>query len=112
MKTKGFDYNADWSVMPHDPAESRGESCDSGRLIMLNCHTSKIEHTVFRSIRDYFQPGDLLVLNDIYMLLTNLWFQSASESTQVTVYGHGADSTTVVQIKSDQLSVKPELVQT
>ncbi|KAL9038187.1 MAG: hypothetical protein Q9214_005386 [Letrouitia sp. 1 TL-2023] len=110
MKTEEFDFNVDSRIMPHDPVELRGKSRDSGRMIVLDRSTSKIKHTVFTSICDYFRPGDLLVLNDSYMLSNTLWFQSASESTQVTVYGHEADGTATVGIKSKQLSVKPGLI--
>ena len=107
MKTEEFDFNVESRVMPHDPVALRGKSRDSGRMIVLDRSASKIEHTVFMSICDSFHPGDLLVLNDTYMLTNTLWFQDASGSTQVTVYGHEADGTTIVGLKSGQLSVQP-----
>ena len=112
MKTEEFDYNADSSVIPRDPVELRGKSRDSGSLIVLNRSSSKIEHTVFSRICDYFRPGDLLVLNDSYMLSNTLKFQSANEPALVIVYGHEADGTSIVEIKSDRLSVEPGLVLT
>lgn len=112
MKTEEFDFNVDSRVMPTDPVELRGKSRDSGRMVVLDRSASKIEHTVFTSICDYFRPGDLLVLNDSYMLSNTLWFQSASESTQVVVYGHEPDGTNIVEVKSKQLSVKPGLILT
>ncbi|KAI4282811.1 MAG: hypothetical protein L6R38_002659 [Xanthoria sp. 2 TBL-2021] len=111
MKTEEFDFNVESRIMPHDPVELRGKSRDSGRMIVLDRSTSKIEHTVFTSICDYFRPGDLLVLNDSYMLSNTLWFKSGSDSTQLTVHGHESDGATIVDIKSpEQLSVKPGLV--
>ena len=109
MKTEEFDFNVESRIMPHDPVELRGKSRDSGRMIVLDRSTSKIEHTVFTSICDHFRSGDLLVLNDSYMLSNTLWFQSAGERTQVTVYGHESDGTTIVEIKSEHLEVKPGL---
>ena len=73
MKTTDFDFNADSLAMPHDPIELRGKSRDSGRMVVLDRSTSRIEHTVFTSICDYFRPGDLLVLNDSYMVSNTLW---------------------------------------
>ncbi|KAL9615525.1 MAG: hypothetical protein Q9167_000038 [Letrouitia subvulpina] len=110
MKTEEFDFNVDSRIMPNDPVELRGKSRDSGRMIVLDRSTSKIEHTVFTSICDYFRSGDLLVLNDSYMLSNTLWFQSTSGSTQVTIYGHEAEGTMIVEILSEQLSVKPGLI--
>lgn len=112
MKTEEFDFNADLKAMPRDPVELRGRSRDSGRMIVLDRSTSKIEHTVFMNICDYFRPSDLLVLNDSYMLSNALGFQSAGESTQVAVYGHESDGTSIVEIRSKQLSVKPGLILT
>lgn len=112
MKTQDFDFNVDSRIMPNDPVELRGKSRDSGKMIVLNRSTSKIEHTVFTSICDYFRPSDLLVMNDSYMLSNTLWFQSGNESTQVTVYGHESDGTSIIGIKSEQLSVKPGLILT
>ena len=112
MKTEEFDFNVDSRVMPHDPGELRGKSRDSGRMVVLDRSTSKIDHTVFTSICDYFRRGDLLVLNDNYILSNTLWFRCAGGYTQVTVYGHEPDDTTIVVIKSEQLSVKPGLILT
>ena len=115
MKTAEFDFNADSSSMPHDPVELRGRKRDSGRMIVLHRPTSKIDHSVFTSICDYFRPGDLLVLNDSYMLSNTLSFRSPSGSmTQVIVYGHQPDGTIIVEIKSSEEgpSIHPGLILT
>lgn len=114
MKTEDFDFNVDSRVMPHDPVELRGKSRDSGRMVVLNRSASKIEHSVFTSICDYFRPGDLLVLNDSYMLSNTLRFQdrASQESTKLTVYGHESDGNSIVEVKSAQLSVRQGLVLT
>jgi len=112
MKTKEFDFNYDSRVIPHDPVELRGKSRDSGKMIVLYRSTAKIEHTVFSTICDYFRPGDLLVLNDSYMLSNTLRFHHGDEYAQVTVYGHEPEGTTLVQIKSERQSVKSGLTLT
>ena len=112
MKTKDFDFNNDSTVMPHDPVELRGKTRDSGKMIVLDRSTSKIDHSLFTSICDYFRKGDLLVLNDSYMLSNTLWFKSNSGSTQVTVYGHESDGSTIVVLKSGGFPAKPGLVLT
>ena len=105
MKTKEFDFNTDSRVMPHDPVELRGKTRDSGRMIVLDRSTSKIEHSVFTSICDYFRSGDLLVLNDSYMLSNTLWFEGGPNgATQVTVYGMESDNTVIVKINTEQLA--------
>jgi S-adenosylmethionine:tRNA ribosyltransferase-isomerase len=110
MKTQEFDFNTASNVLPRDPIELRGKSRDSGRMIVLDRSTSKIEHTLFTTICDYFCPGDLLVLNDSYVLSDTLWFQCDNECTQVTVCGHESDGTSIIEIVSKKLLVKPGLV--
>jgi S-adenosylmethionine:tRNA ribosyltransferase-isomerase len=100
MKTKEFEFDHDPSTMPHDPVELRGKTRDSGRMIVLDRSADKIEHAMFLSICDFFRPGDLLVLNDSYMLSNTLWFRLGDERVQLTVYGHEPHDTTIVGIKS------------
>ncbi|PLB46545.1 Queuosine biosynthesis protein [Aspergillus steynii IBT 23096] len=110
MKTEEFDFHQVPEDIPHDPVELRGKSRESGRMIVLDRSKTSIEHTVFSNICDYFRPGDLLVLNDSYMLSNTLWFQNGDEPAQLTVYGHEPDSTTIVEIKTDHRLIKPGLV--
>lgn len=102
MKTADFEFSLDSKVMPHDPVELRGRTRDSGRMVVLDRSISKIEHTEFSSIADYFRPGDLLVLNDSYILSNTLWFQHGENPLQVTVYGHEPDGTTIVKLQSSE----------
>lgn len=98
MKTREFDFNVDSRVVPSDPIELRGKSRDSGRMIVLERSTEKITHTVFSNICQYFRPGDLLVLNDSYVLANTLRFQHGDQSTQVGLAGQEPDGTTIVDL--------------
>jgi S-adenosylmethionine:tRNA ribosyltransferase-isomerase len=112
MKTQDFDFNTASNVLPRDPNELRGKSRDDGRMIVLDRSTSTITHTRFRTICDYLRPGDLLVLNDSYVLSDTLWFQCEHERTQVTVCGHEPDGTTIIEIVSPKVRAKDGLVLT
>ncbi|KAL2831436.1 S-adenosylmethionine:tRNA ribosyltransferase-isomerase [Aspergillus cavernicola] len=112
MKTAEFEFDLDSKVMPQDPVQLRGKTRDSGRMIVLNRSTSKIEHAMFSSIADYFRSGDLLVLNDSYMLSNTLWFQHSGEALQVTVYGHEPDGTTIVELKLSDDLLEPDQILT
>ncbi|KAI9373563.1 S-adenosylmethionine:tRNA ribosyltransferase-isomerase [Aspergillus egyptiacus] len=113
MKTAEFEFNLDPKVMPHDPVELRGKSRDNGRMIVLDRATSQIDHAIFSSIIDYFRPGDLLVLNDSYMLSNTLWFQHGGKPLQVTVYGHEPDGSNIVELKlAEGFSFAPNQVLT
>ncbi|KAL3481405.1 S-adenosylmethionine:tRNA ribosyltransferase-isomerase [Aspergillus californicus] len=110
MKTREFDFIDGGSVIPHDPVELRGKSRDSGKMVVLDRSTAKIEHRAFTSICDYLHSGDLLVLNDSYMLSNRLWFHVDGEPVQLTVGGHEPDGTTIIEIQSEQQLDKPGLI--
>lgn len=59
MKTSDFNYHLPESSIAQIPVEPR----DSSRLLVLHRQTGEVEHKIFRNIRDYLKPGDLLVLN-------------------------------------------------
>jgi len=103
MKTEDFDFHNDSRAMPTDPIELRGKRRDSGRMIVLDRSKDTIEHKVFSDILDYFRPGDLLVLNDSYMLSNTLDFWYGDEVAQVIVYGHEPDNTSIIEVRSEQL---------
>ncbi|EFY93406.1 putative S-adenosylmethionine/tRNA-ribosyltransferase-isomerase [Metarhizium acridum CQMa 102] len=98
MRTEEFDYNVDSRFVPDDPVELRGKSRESGKMVVLDRSTGMIAHTVFSTICQYFRPGDLLVLNDSYVLANVLWFRYGDESTHVGLCGHEPDGTTIVDV--------------
>lgn len=106
MKTDGFDFNTESRVMPSDPVELRGKRRDDGKMVVLERSTATIKHTVFSNIHDYLQPGDLLILNDSYVLSNTLSFQYGNETVDVIVYGHESDGTTIVRM-ADRPQLRP-----
>lgn len=102
MKTDEFDFNSDGHTMPSDPVELRGRSRDSGKMVVLDRSSGKIEHSEFSTICDHLRPGDLLVLNDSYMLSNTLSFQHGDGVVDVIVYGHEPDDTTIVRLHPAQ----------
>ena len=102
MKTEDFDFRSDSGAMPTDPIELRGKRRDSGKMIVLDRSTVTIEHAVFSTIHDYFRPGDLLVLNDSYILSNTLSFWHAGKAAEVIVYGHEPDGSSIVEVRSEK----------
>ncbi|KFG86161.1 putative S-adenosylmethionine/tRNA-ribosyltransferase-isomerase [Metarhizium anisopliae] len=98
MRTEEFDYNVESRIVPDDPVELRGKSREDGKMVVLDRSTDKITHTVFSTICQYFRPGDLLVLNDSYVLANVLWFRYGDETTHVGLCGHEPDGTTIVDV--------------
>jgi S-adenosylmethionine:tRNA ribosyltransferase-isomerase len=60
MRVYEFDYNLPKELIAQFPSEKRDES----RLITLNRKTGELKEGIFKDILRYFQPSDLLLLND------------------------------------------------
>ncbi|KAG0266884.1 hypothetical protein DFQ27_009351 [Actinomortierella ambigua] len=99
MKTADFDFSQNPAMMPSDPVDLRGKTRESGRMVVLDRGADAIIHTVFSSIIDYLHPGDLLVLNDSYILSNTLEFNHGDTSMLVSLLGHEPDGTTILDLK-------------
>ncbi len=60
MKLSEFDYHLPKELIAEYPADLRDES----RLMVVHRDTGEIEHRLFKDIVDYFDEGDVLVLNN------------------------------------------------
>ncbi|MEV0675029.1 S-adenosylmethionine:tRNA ribosyltransferase-isomerase [Actinosynnema sp. NPDC050436] len=106
MRTEEFDFDATSGVLPSDPGELRGKCRGTGRMVVLDRVAGSIGHTVFTRIHDYLRPGDLVVLNDSYVLSNTLAFRPDGDHrgdvVDVVVYGHEPDGTTIARTTSAQ----------
>jgi S-adenosylmethionine:tRNA ribosyltransferase-isomerase len=68
MDIKDFSYELPESLIAQEPAKERHLS----RLLVLERETGKIEHRVFRDIKEYISKGDCLVLNDTRVIPARL----------------------------------------
>ena len=89
MKTSDFYYDLPQELIAQDPLEDRSSS----RLLHLDKETGAIEHTDFKHILQYLQPGDCLVINDTKVIPARL-------------YGHKKETGAVIEI----LLLKPEIL--
>ncbi len=64
MKLSDSNYHLPKELIAQYPAKER----DSSRLMVVDRAKNKIEHRVFSDIKDYFNPGDLLILNNTKVL--------------------------------------------
>lgn len=69
MKTKDFYYNLPQELIAQHPLKQR----ESSRLLVLDKETGEIKHKIFKNIVNYFEEGDLLVLNDTRVLPARLF---------------------------------------
>lgn len=64
MKTDDFDYYLPEELIAQTPLLKREEA----RLLVLDRKNKKIEHKIFKDIKDYLKKGDVLVINDTKVL--------------------------------------------
>ncbi len=64
-----FDYDLPEGYIAQEPLEKR----DHSKLMILNKKSGDIQHKIFNEIMDYFQPDDLLVLNNSKVLPVRLY---------------------------------------
>ena len=60
MKLSDFDYRISKERIAQYPLKER----DSSKLLVMQRDSGKFEHVIFRDIVDYFNRGDVLILND------------------------------------------------
>lgn len=59
MKTDLFDYYLPPELIAQTPTKERSKA----RMLTYNRSTDKLEHRCFSEIAEYFEPGDLLIVN-------------------------------------------------
>lgn len=69
MKTDEFDYELPERLIAQTPLEKR----DASRLLVLDKKTGEIEHKQFTDIIEYFNKGDVLVINDTKVIPARLY---------------------------------------
>ena len=94
MKTSDFDYNLPEELIAEYPLESRSAS----RLLIYN---NQIEHKFFNDILDYFDEGDLLVLNNTSVIPARIFGKKDSGGqVEVMLERFMENNKALVQIKS------------
>jgi S-adenosylmethionine:tRNA ribosyltransferase-isomerase len=69
MKLEEFDYYLPLSFIAQKPIKPR----DRSRLMVLNRPRKKIQHKIFKDIKDYLKKSDLLVVNNTKVLPARLY---------------------------------------
>lgn len=68
MKTADFDYELPPELIAQAPAPIRDEC----RMLVLHRQSGEIEDRIFRDIKDYLHPGDLLIANETRVMPARL----------------------------------------
>ena len=82
MKLSNFVYEFPQSLVAKYPAEPR----DASRLMVLNRADRSIEHRMFADIVDYFDSGDVLVVNDTKVFPARLYGNKEKTGARIEVF--------------------------
>ena len=81
MKVKDFDFELPKELIAQTPLPDRSSS----RLLVMDRVTGQITHRGFRNIKDYFRPGDCLVINDTKVIPARLFGIRTETGGQIEV---------------------------
>lgn len=82
MRTEDFDYNLPEELIAQHPADKR----DFSRLMVVDRKTGKREDKHFYDIIDYFNEGDLLVMNDTRVIPARLFGNREGKEEEIEVF--------------------------
>lgn len=82
MKLSHFNFNLPKELLAENPADNRDES----RLMVINRATKTIEHKMFRDLIDYFDDGDVLILNNTKVFPARLYGNKEKTGARIEVF--------------------------
>ena len=82
MKLSNFNFNLPQELLAEFPAENRDES----RLMVVNRKTKTIEHKLFKDIIDYFDDGDVMILNNTKVFPARMYGNKEKTGARIEVF--------------------------
>lgn len=82
MKLSEFKFDLPVGSIALYPAENRDES----RLMVVHKSTGKIEHKIFKDLTEYFNDGDVLVINDTKVFPARLYGNKEKTGAKIEVF--------------------------
>ncbi|MDI9312106.1 MAG: tRNA preQ1(34) S-adenosylmethionine ribosyltransferase-isomerase QueA [Limnohabitans sp.] len=82
MKLSNFNFNLPAELLAEFPAENRDES----RLMVIHRKTGEIEHRLFKDIIDYFDEGDVMVVNNTKVFPARLYGNKEKTGARIEVF--------------------------
>lgn len=79
MKTSDFYYDLPHELIAQTPLSDRSSS----RLLVMDKQSGGITHTAFKSVIDYLNPGDCLVLNDTRVIPARLYGEKVGSGGKI-----------------------------
>src|SRR5690625_5167524 len=82
MKLEQFDFDLPEELIAEYPAEIR----DEARLMVVHRDSGKLEHKQFKDLIDYFEPEDLLVMNNTKVFPARLFGHKEKTGADIEVF--------------------------
>ncbi len=82
MKLSNFNFELPPELLAEYPAENR----DEARLMVLNRKEQTIEHKKFKDLIDYFDPEDVMVLNNTKVFPARLYGNKEKTGARIEVF--------------------------
>lgn len=82
MKLSEFKFDLPSSLIAQHPTENRDES----RLMVVHRDSGKIEHKIFKDIVDYFDDGDVMIINDTKVFPARLYGNKEKTGAKIEVF--------------------------
>ncbi|MCW4468284.1 tRNA preQ1(34) S-adenosylmethionine ribosyltransferase-isomerase QueA [Flavobacterium sp. MFBS3-15] len=82
MKLSNFNFNLPKELLAEFPAENR----DEARLMVVDRKTKTIEHKLFKDVLDYFEEGDVMVLNNTKVFPARLYGNKEKTGARIEVF--------------------------
>lgn len=82
MKTSDFNFKLPEELLAEHPSEQR----DEARLMVLDRKTQTIEHKLFKDLIDYFDEGDVMVMNNTKVFPARLMGNKEKTGAKIEVF--------------------------
>lgn len=82
MKLSKFKFNLPPELLAERPSPERDES----RLLVLHKDTGEIEHRLFKDVIEYFDDGDLMIMNDTKVFPARLYGNKEKTGAKIEVF--------------------------
>ncbi len=82
MKLSHFNFNLPEELLAEHPAEHR----DEARLMVLDRENQTIDHKLFKDVIDYFDEGDVMILNNTKVFPARLYGNKEKTGARIEVF--------------------------
>ena len=82
MKLSNFNFNLPTELLAEFPAENR----DEARLMVVDRKKGTIEHKLFKDLIDYFDDGDVMILNNTKVFPARMYGNKEKTGARIEVF--------------------------